>query len=501
MNKPESDGAAKKSVYLLVLIAAGFVVYFAGLRADYYGDDLSFIFDDPLSKIGYYFTHRNPFGFYRPIEGAFLAAVQAGFDLSTVPIHVTHIVMHAVLCWMVLVFMIRSGFPRVQAGVAAAFMLVSQVNVIVVMSNDTFSQLAGTLFGCLSLYLLYLAFFEKGNGGLRERSAVVWRWYVLSPLVFAVALLSKETSVSFGLLIAGLVLIRMGPRGADRRPVWIRNAVLTLIPYVVTAVLYLAIRSLVLGTQPALGEGRNEFQLDMNIVKNLGMCFAVMSSPFSSVSVMNALSRHEYTIVALYGVCTMGFAGLVLAGLVLTGRRRSIALFSFFTAAALFPMVVLNHVSEAHAYNAMPFFSVLVGIGLGTVYNRLTGRRWQRLVFVALVVSCFWVQYQSAQSKTGIMVENGERAARLLKQIEPYVGEVPENGRLTLVNPPGDSLEYSVFTFRGFNVLSLGLRRSIERLTGRTDITLRIVDSAGNLKRNDTHVILGLSNWVVQVYD
>ena len=100
-----------------------------------------------------------------------------------------------------------------------------------------------------------------------------------------------------------------------------------------------------------------------------------------------------------------------------------------------------------------------------------------------------------------MMVENGERAASLLEQIERYVAEVPENGKLTLVNPHGDSLEYSVFTFRGFNVLSLGLRHSIERLTGRSDITVRIVNSARNLERDDTHVILGLSNQVVQIYD
>ena len=108
----------------------------------------------------------------------------------------------------------------------------------------------------------------------------------------------------------------------------------------------------------------------------------------------------------------------------LNGRRRLIVLFVFFATAALFPMVVLNHVSEAHAYNSMPFFCVLAGVGLGTVWAVLKGKRWRRIAFAALVVVFLAAHYGSTQSKTRLMVENGEQAAMLLSQIEPYVGDV-----------------------------------------------------------------------------
>jgi len=42
----------RKTAWLLGMTVLAIVVYYRGLSGAYYGDDLGFAFDDPLSKIG-----------------------------------------------------------------------------------------------------------------------------------------------------------------------------------------------------------------------------------------------------------------------------------------------------------------------------------------------------------------------------------------------------------------------------------------------------------------
>ena len=490
----------RKTAWLLGMTVLAIVVYYRGLSGAYYGDDLGFAFDDPLSKIGYFFTHPNPFGFYRPLEGAFLATVQAACGLNTLPIHLVQICLHALLCWMVVLIMLQLGLSTIQAGLAMCFLLVCQANVLVVLSNDTFSQSAGTFFGCVALYMLLLSLIELKSGVLRARQLPRRREYVVSLAAFALALLSKETSVSFILLITGLVFIWFGTGDRKAGTTGLVRVLVELAPYFAVLLLYLLVRSIVVHTQPALGEGRNEFRLGTNIVINLAMCVAAMSSPFSTVSVMAELRSGEFTLLAGYAFAAMAFVALVFAGLTVDKRRRMVLLLAGCSVIALVPMIALNHVSEAHIYNSMPFFSILVGMGLGTLGYRAVQRKWRGLAYATLVLALYLSHYQATQYKVGMMRANGARATELLQQIEPFLEQVPANGELVLANPPGESFEYSIFALKDFNVLALGLRRSVERMSGRRDITVRIADGPTGLEGNSGRVVLTLTDGNVHAY-
>lgn len=488
-----------KTIWFLGLAVVGIAFYVGGLGVGHYGDDLAFLFDDPASKVGYFFIHPNPFGFYRPLEGAFLAVTQLCFGTRTLPVHLSQLAMHILLCWVILVFMVRAGFSRLQGWIGSGFMLVSQANVLVVVSNDTFSQLAGTLFGCLGLWALCQTLFFPKDIEYRARGLRNDRLYLFSLLAFAVALGSKETSVSFLLLTAGLVGVKFISSKFSDRVARIGAIVRALAPFIVILAAYLLFRSQVLGTHPSLGEGRNEFRFGLNVPRNLALCLAAMSSPFSSVSVMAALKNQNYALVASYGIGTVLFASVVLVGLVLSQRRWLNVLIGILAMTAFFPMAVLNHVSEAHVYNSMPFYSILVGIGFGALCQRIKRAGWGRAACVLLICVCVVLQYQSVQFKISMMRNNGVKSAELLRQIGTFLDKVPENGELVLVNPPGDSFEYSVFAFRGFNVLALGLRHSLERL-GRPDIVARIAGPGDGVKGGGARVMLTLvSDHVVQV--
>jgi hypothetical protein len=83
-------GAQRQSLaWLAVLGLLGLLIYWPGLRAGYYADDFQWYFDPPPSSVLHFFAHPNPVigNAYRPLQAAFLAAVQREFGRDTLAIH------------------------------------------------------------------------------------------------------------------------------------------------------------------------------------------------------------------------------------------------------------------------------------------------------------------------------------------------------------------------------------------------------------------------------
>src|SRR5437867_6980887 len=180
------------------------LLYGPGVRLVYFGDDfLNLFLTVPGSRVNF-FRHPNPLHpwFYRPLETSFLSFFQDRFPETTLPIHLTTLALHVLLCWVLLLGLRRVGFPTRAAWLAAVFMAVSQANVSAVISNDTLSQTGSALFGCVSLLaLLGRAPAEFRPGAVRDppgRSARMW-----STAAFALAALSKETGLFFLPLLLG----------------------------------------------------------------------------------------------------------------------------------------------------------------------------------------------------------------------------------------------------------------------------------------------------------
>jgi hypothetical protein len=482
--------------WLGALLLLACLVYGPSLHAQYFEDDFLFLFDGSCRDFARPFLHKYPTGWYRPLEAALLTCIQRHFQMNTVPIHVVAISVHAGLSYLVYVVVLRLGVPRLAAMLASALMVVSQANVAAVLGNDTLSQIAGTAFGCCSVWLLYLAL-HRGCSERQSKAATLWQLaasprFLASLATFTLALLSKETSMSFLLLNGATIFVhyrRLCP--AERRP---GRVVATLFPYVVLAAVYMAVRSWLGIAHLAFGPGRYNVDLGSNVVRNLTMLFTAMLIPVSTVSTFAALNLGRSVLfLVMSSTAILVLVGLI-AGLLRSGRAQTAVVIGILTVLALVPMILLNRVSELYAYNAMPFMSLLVALSLSGFIEREKMRPAVAVVIGVVLAS----HIVATRAKAALMRENGQRAAALLERIDTFISTVPPNGELLLVNPDDGAPRYSNFLMPGFDVLRYG-ERTIARAAHREDIRVRIV-SPRDLKQQHGGgaVILSLKGGTVR---
>lgn len=437
-------------------MATAFAIYFSGLQIQYYSDDYQWVFESPSEIILHYFLNMNPLtNWYRPMQAAYSASLQSVFGLDTTPGHAIQILTHALFCFLIYNAVRKLSQSEVKAMLSAGMMLISQANAHAVLSNDTMSQMGGTLFGCLSLWLLYTALRAENHSTIR---------LVLSLTTFAVALLFKESSISFLPMLFFLSLI-MNLR--KPKSVQLKNISKVFAPYIIITAAYLVVRFNLVDPQPLFGAERYNFNFGLNIVRNIAMLTFSAFVPISSVTYYTALQAGNYFVIfsgmlatsliilaAAYGLYKMKDRGVLFAFLALT-------LLSFF------PMALLNRVSELYTYNAMPFASILFGIGIGTLWGAIVKVRVKSILAgTLLLLSCSHIF--AIQSKAELMEQNGRRASRLLVELMPFIKQLPQKSLLVLLNPNTDTIEYSVYKLAGFNYLAAGLHR-LNELSRRTD--------------------------------
>ena len=457
----------------VLLLGLAVLVYRVGLTGWYFGDDLGLIIDpDSLNPLTY-FERANIYGWYRPLQMAFLSAIQLRYGLWTLPIHLTHILLHAVTTGFVYALARRFGLSALQAILAALFFLVAQANAIAVLSVDTLSGICATLFGVVTLWLLVPAHHSSGSPA---RSAL--RQYGLAPVAFLLSLLSKESSVSVWPMAAACLaafpeVARPGSIDWHRK---LRMAPIML-PLLLVLAAYLVLRNAT-GAMPAeMGQGLYQFHVGTNILTNIAMVLGAATTPVSTVSIMNALSRGEVPLLLGAGLVTAGSLLIVVWGLWHDGRAGLWLTISALAVASLFPMVLLNHVSEMYAYGAMPFVGMILGGGWAAALKRIRPRRLILALASIGLAGLLLLNVVAIQSKARLMVANGEAVQKILRQLEAFVPAIPANGRLLLVNPPRrGQTSYSVFVVNGFEVLE-GRRDIVYRAGDRTDFGVRIVDA------------------------
>jgi hypothetical protein len=482
---------------LLVLAVTGLVVYFPGIGTRFYADDFAFSMDTTSTEGLYrYFTRAVPWiNFYRPFQGSFLWVVQRFAGPNTAAIHVVQIILHAYLSLLVFALIRKLGFSTRRAGIGSLFMMVSQANVHAVLSNDTFSQVCSTLFGFVSVCIVFDCMDGRRTPGpaTKRRMAAV--------LFVVLSCLSKETGVAY-VAVIGVVLALAG-RGA-RTGAW-RRFVRSYIPFVLVAAAYAALWLAVVERNVSFGTGGDDIRIGANVVANIASFALAVTTPVSSVDFYVALETGNRAGSAAFLAATALFAVLVFAGLAVSGTRwRLVAALAALVVVSLFPAALLNHVSELYAYNAMPFVSVLAGIGFGGWFRPGARESLRGKAAAAGVILVFAAHSFAVGSKSVLMREAGEQSHDLLVQIESFVPLVPAGGRLVLVNPETDDVEYSVYRFNGFNVLCLG-SWPVDAWSGRNDFTVTVLDQPSARQspavRGAAEIRLTLSgNAVTRVY-
>jgi hypothetical protein len=348
---------------------------------------------------------------------------------------------------------------------ACTFTFFSQVSVTTILGNDTLSQAASALFGYLSAFFLYIAFFDRPEELKATQTSYRLVWSVAC---YAMALFCKETALGF--LVVALILIGIV---ASRKPVWsdrLKRALLLSGPFIAVTLVYAVARRHAGGHYSESGIYHMGF--GFNVIHNIAEFSLAAFGPFSTVSaaVASQTGNKSYLISAALG--WMFVAATVVGGILISTRKRLILCLSVCALASLFPTYLLSHVSELYLYNAVPFLSLIVGIALGSLFRR---NRWAQIVAITCAALLIGAQVYADRQKAELMTQNGRSAASMMAVVAQFMKDLPANSEILLVNAAERKPEYSVFVLKGFDVLDYGTYK-VGPLLGRRDVNVRIIN-------------------------
>ena len=458
----------RRHLFLLgaISLALLLIIYHQALSIPYFGDDFQWFFPHPLDMVMGNFVRRAPYNeWYRPLQTTILASIQFLWGMDTLPIRIIHFVIHVSIGLLIFSALRYWRVGTAAASVAALYFVASQASAYPVAANDMVSQMMGSLFGILTLWLLYK---EMLRGKMRFQQAA------LAVCFFALALFSKETSAGLCVGVFALfMLMAPKPRSLGQRILW---SCVRSIPFAVVGLLYLGLRTHAASNMPSYGTGIYQIHIGTNILKNLAL-FAFQSIlPFSSA----------FAAYAVYGRSLLPLAGIFLITGLLAAfwiyaiwnspRRRLILALLFLAVLSLIPAIFLNHVSESYLYNALPYLMVVLGFVIEFYWNEAS--RKVAVSFAALLLVAFIANAIGSMQKAGALADESARSQVLMPQLYPVVSSLPVNGRLYLVNPVSHAFEYSVFAMKGFEPVMFA-DPWITYHTRRPDVALFVLDSAG----------------------
>jgi hypothetical protein len=472
----------------MLFYAAAVVMYLPYLGAPYFSDDLLFYFiSPPAHLIQYFWTPGADPHLYRPGEAIILTLIQKNFGFNTIPIHIVSIAAHASLCCMVWIAAVRLGFKVFAAAVAAILMLVSQIGVAALLGNDSLSQAMGAAFGTLSILLLGCASLEFiGSSGQRVSYGLV----TCSALAFFAGIMFKETGLGmFGAVALFAVMMALSKSSWPAR---LQFMTMVMLPYVFLVIVYFVARAIAGHGQIISGSGPYKISVGSNVIRNLAQFASAAVAPISTVTTALAIQGRELGTLALAGAAELIVGVTVMVGIVPLVRRPIVLVLICCTLTALFPAMILQHVSELYLYNALPFIALLLGLAFNSVWERGGSLRAAAMVSLILL---FTGQVLANHQKAALMNANGLAATRLIRTIIGYMKNMPFNGEILLTEGPSSGPHYSVFVLHGLEVVEWGCER-LGPMFGRPDVTIRMVDEVRTrgLRADSRRLILRLQN-------
>src|SRR5574340_712765 len=194
-DRPPETGTTLSALLPLLLLAATFIVYVGTLQFEFVYDDMGQIVNNPVVHSWRYlpwYFHSNVWmqqyavgNYYRPLFLFWLLLNYTLFGLQPLFWHLTTVLAHLAVTWMVYLLVRRLTSDQATAAIAALLFGLHPIHLEAVawISGVTEPLLAMLL---VPAFLCYLNYRERG----RAR-----RWLLLSLLLFALALLTKETAV------------------------------------------------------------------------------------------------------------------------------------------------------------------------------------------------------------------------------------------------------------------------------------------------------------------
>lgn len=231
---------------LLLIAAAGLLAYMNALSNTFAWDDIYLVVKNPYIKgwqniphlftSGYWESIGKTGGLYRPLTMLSFLAEHSVSGLNPFIYHLDNVLLH-IACSLLVYFLVRDLVEYRHAPlIAAVLFAVHPVH------TEAVAWVSGRaeLLACLFFLLALLGFIRRWGGGL---------WYLVSPGLFLLGVLAKETAAMLPAVVflyMLLVVKERGPAGYLR----------ALAPYAVVLVVYVPVRMIVLGgyTGPAQTE-------------------------------------------------------------------------------------------------------------------------------------------------------------------------------------------------------------------------------------------------------
>ena len=459
-----------KVLLFIGLFALALFVYRSGLCIPYYQDDFQRVFTHPQNALFQGFITSNPFDhFYRPLEQMFLAAIQIVWKWNTLPIRIIHLLLHA-SCALLVFHVLRFWRVGILSAIAASvFVVISQASSYAVLSNNTFSQLTGTLFAGLSLWLLYR---YLGNKEQRHDKSK----YLLSVVFFFLAILSKETIAGLPLGIALLVGVMQDRNMAFKT--WLRRIVKQLLPFGACLIIYSLLRIQADAFVPSFSTTTNRafysFGVGTNVIRNIGLFVIQIVLPVSSLMAKKALHFRDYSLVVPIGLLTAAFASIVSYGLWKSSKRRIILILGVLLVFSWLPAIFLNHdVGESYGYNMIMYLGVLFGIAFESYRLKSLKKSLWAVISIVFLVSGI-TNVLGTDEKASSMRSMGDRAEIFLPQILSYAKGMPRDNWIYLINPRDTEFRYTKFSLNWLSVLDFSDNDStLIYYSNRPDIRMR----------------------------
>ena len=241
----------------LCMLVVTFAAYAVTLRFQFVYDDTEQIINNqhllswryaPTFFVEHVWGHQNPNpvgNYYRPLFLLWLLMNRMLFGLHPAWWHLTTILIHVAVTWMVYRLARRLVGDRMTAIIAALVFGLHPVHI------EAVAWVSGVTEPLMALMLIaaFLCYLDQ-----RERPQHARRWFAASLLFYALSMLAKETALVLPLIIFAHEWVcaerdAAAPDGATRAGAFKRRvapAVKRVAPYLALTILYLVIRAVVL---------------------------------------------------------------------------------------------------------------------------------------------------------------------------------------------------------------------------------------------------------------
>jgi protein O-mannosyl-transferase len=237
----------QKGVLEVLVCAITVIAYLGTLSFGFVYDDKPVIVDNPsirswrflLSYLIPPLSHVNGASasatFYRPVTVLWLRLNYAMCGLNSWGWHFAMLAVHVLMTYLVFVLVRKLTGRRATAGIAALLFGLHPVHV----ENVAWLSSVNDLLMSVLLVASFLAYLKFRDGGKL--------WMAISLLLFALALLSKETTAAFPLVVFAFAVIFTHSSPDQRASVWValRNGAVS-IPYFGVLGVYLVARRMIL---------------------------------------------------------------------------------------------------------------------------------------------------------------------------------------------------------------------------------------------------------------